>query len=278
MDRSRPARTGRLRGWEQRPERRRAVPTKKPPPPFFQFVLEALAISRDVIRSSPFPPPQKAAALSILQINSKEALIKILEELRGRVGDYEGEILKGEQAPILDRDLFDAVQAKLNEQINNHTARKVRSEALLTGKIFDDHGNRMSPSHARKAGIKYRYYLSSALLKGTADRVGSVHRVPADEVERLIVKSVREHLSLTQEIDDRTLVDSRIARIQMQSGEIVVQLADAQEIKANSEKAKDVSALQAATTLHRLCEIIESVDGPLVQCLRAQIQRHAPSG
>jgi hypothetical protein len=48
----------------------RAIPTKKPPPPFFQFVLEALAISRDVIRSSPLPPHQKAAALSILQIKA----------------------------------------------------------------------------------------------------------------------------------------------------------------------------------------------------------------
>jgi hypothetical protein len=67
----------------------RAILTKKPPPPFFQFVLEALAISRDVIRSSPLPPHQKAAALSILQIKSNEALIKILEEMRGRVGDYE---------------------------------------------------------------------------------------------------------------------------------------------------------------------------------------------
>lgn len=67
----------------------RAIPTKKAPPPFFQFVLEALAISSDVIRSSPLPPHQKAAALSILQIKSNEALIKILEELRGRVGDYE---------------------------------------------------------------------------------------------------------------------------------------------------------------------------------------------
>jgi hypothetical protein len=67
----------------------RAIPTKKAPPPFFKFVLEALAISRVVIRTSPLPPHQKTAALSILQIKSNEALIKILEELRGRVSDYE---------------------------------------------------------------------------------------------------------------------------------------------------------------------------------------------
>jgi hypothetical protein len=67
----------------------RAIPTKKAPPPFFQFVLEALAISRVVIRTSPLPPHQKTAALSILQIKSNEALIKILEALRGRVSDYE---------------------------------------------------------------------------------------------------------------------------------------------------------------------------------------------
>jgi site-specific DNA recombinase len=114
----------------------------------------------------------------------------------------------------------------------------------LIGKLFDDGGNRMSPSHARKGGIKYGYYLSSALLNGTPDRVGSVPRVPADEVERLIVKSVREHLNSPQEIDDRTLVNAHVARIQIQLGEIVVQLADAQEIKTKSEKATAVSALQ----------------------------------
>ena len=67
----------------------RAIPTKRPPPPFFQFVFEALAISRDVIASSPLPDSQKAAALSILRIRSKEALIKVLEELRGRISDYQ---------------------------------------------------------------------------------------------------------------------------------------------------------------------------------------------
>ncbi len=77
-----------------------------------------------------------------------------------------GEVLAGEQPPKIDQGLFDAVQAKLNDQKNGHTTTRMKSEALLVGRIFDDRGNRMSPSHAGKRGIKYRYYLSSALLQG----------------------------------------------------------------------------------------------------------------
>jgi site-specific DNA recombinase len=107
---------------------------------------------------------------------------------------FKGELLRGEQTAIVDRDLFDAVQAKLNEQVNNHKAARMKSEALLSGRIFDDRGNRMSPTHARKRGIKYRYYLSSALPQGQPERAGSVRRAAADDIEALVIKSVREHL------------------------------------------------------------------------------------
>jgi hypothetical protein len=77
---------------------------------------------------------------------------------------FKGEVLAGEQRAIVERDLFDAVQAQLSQQQNNHKTTRMKSEALLVGRVYDDQGNRMSPSHARKRGIKYRYYLSSALL------------------------------------------------------------------------------------------------------------------
>ena len=121
---------------------------------------------------------------------------------------FKGEVLRGEQEAILDRDLFKAVQAKLDEQGNNHKRTRTRSEALLTGRIFDDGGNRMSPTHARKAGVKYRYYLSSALLNGAAECAGSVARVPAAEVEAVVVKSVREHVRTQRAIDDRILIET----------------------------------------------------------------------
>jgi hypothetical protein len=99
--------------------------------------------------------------------------------------------LPGEQPAIVDRQLFDAVQVKLTQQVNNHKIVKMRSEALLAGRIFDDRGNRMTPSHVRKRGVKYRYYLSSTLLHGQAERSGSIRRVPAADIEGLVTRSVR---------------------------------------------------------------------------------------
>jgi hypothetical protein len=85
---------------------------------------------------------------------------------------------------------------------------------------------RMSPSHARKGNVKYRYYLSSALLQATPERAGSVRRVPASEIEALVVKSVRDHLKPAQPIDDRSLVHTHVARVEVQPGRLVIQLAE----------------------------------------------------
>jgi Recombinase len=85
---------------------------------------------------------------------------------------FKGEVLAGEQPAIVDRGLFDAVQVKLSEQANNHKTTRMKSEALLTGRIFDDRGNHMTPSHVRKRGIKYRYYLSTRFSAYTAEKTG----------------------------------------------------------------------------------------------------------
>jgi Recombinase len=56
---------------------------------------------------------------------------------------FKGEVFPGEQPAILDRDLFDAVQAKLNEQRNNHTVARSESESLLIGRIYDEPRSRV---------------------------------------------------------------------------------------------------------------------------------------
>src|SRR5262249_51297194 len=151
---------------------------------------------------------------------------------------FKGEVLAGEQPAIVDRDLFDAVQAKLSEQVNNHKTARMRSEALLAGRIFDDRDNRMTPSHVRKRGIKYRYYLSSVLLQGQTERAGSISRVPAAGIEALVVKLVRERLKVSASVDDRRLIDTHVARIEIRPGKLVTK--PAQGHRRNRRAQRDI--------------------------------------
>ena len=107
---------------------------------------------------------------------------------------YRGEVHRGDHAPILDRALFEAVQAKLAAQAVARRCRLRGSPALLSGRLFDDRGNRMSPSHTNKAGARYRYYVSQAVLQKKPQAAGSIGRVPAAEVEALVMTALRNHL------------------------------------------------------------------------------------
>src|SRR5450432_3296600 len=153
---------------------------------------------------------------------------------------FKGEILAGEQPAIVNRPLFDEVQAKLSEQLNNHTTTRMKSEALLVGRIFDDRGNRMTPSHARKRGIKYRYYLSSPLLQGQPERSGSIRRVPAAEIETLVIRSVQEHLKLNDSTDVKEFVTDHIERVEVRPDHLVIQLSQTQTATRKRAKGKKI--------------------------------------
>src|SRR6266550_3198793 len=84
--------------------------------------------------------------------------------------------------------------------------------------------------HVRKRGIRYRYYLSSALLQGQPERAGAVSRIPAAEIEGLVIRSVREHLNQTTEIEDAVLIRTHVARIEVQSDQLVIELTNAKGI------------------------------------------------
>jgi hypothetical protein len=62
------------------------------------------------------------------------------------------------------------------------------------GLLYDDRGHRMSPSHANKKGVRYRYYVSQALLQNRKDEAGSIVRIAAPEIESLIVAAVRHRV------------------------------------------------------------------------------------
>jgi hypothetical protein len=107
---------------------------------------------------------------------------------------YRGEVHPGPHEAILDAALFAAVQERLAAHAVARRCRLRGSAALLAGRLFDERGNRMSPSHTNKAGVRYRYYVSQAVLQNKRQATGSIGRVPAAEIEALVMAALRNHL------------------------------------------------------------------------------------
>lgn len=143
--------------------------------------------------------------------------------------NYKGEIYPGEQPVILDRELFERVQKSLSERWSHRTRTRMPFARLLTGLIFDDAGYPMTPTQARKNGRSYSYYVSQPLLYGDAasTKVGSVSRVPAQEVEEQVRRMVLEPMHRGH--NDTSLIDNAFARsvidrVDVQKSRLVVHL------------------------------------------------------
>ena len=91
----------------------------------------------------------------------------------------------------MDQETWDRVQRLFTERAQRTACKCRNSDALLAGKLFDDRGSRMSPSHAAKGGRRWRYYVSQAVLQGRKHEAGSVARVPALEIEARVAEAVR---------------------------------------------------------------------------------------
>lgn len=105
---------------------------------------------------------------------------------------YRGGVYRGEHEPIVDAALFEKVQAKLTHGRAERRLRFRASPAILTGCLFDDRGNRMSPTHTNKREIRYRYYVSQAILQRRPNEAGSVARIPAADMEVLVIEALRK--------------------------------------------------------------------------------------
>jgi len=116
--------------------------------------------------------------------------------LKNRV--YLGEILHKGAAypnahpPIVELELFDAVQAKLADGARWMRVRRTGGDkAALTGLIFDAQGRPMSPSFSYgRSQRRYLYYVSAPLLKGGAVcEDDTLRRVPGQIVDDLVLET-----------------------------------------------------------------------------------------
>jgi len=135
---------------------------------------------------------------------NKTTLYKILYN-RTYLGEavHKGTSYPGQHAAILDRDTWDAVHGSLRTNTRTRSNRaRAKTDALLKGLIFAPSGRAMTPSHTRKGGKLYRYYVTTDVIKRGPEAC-PIKRVPAAEVEAAVVDQIRGLLR-TPEIVVRT--------------------------------------------------------------------------
>jgi site-specific DNA recombinase len=121
---------------------------------------------------------------------------------------HKGVSYPGEHVGIIDQKIWDKVQARFQQNPRKRAAAtRAQTPSLLKGIIFGPTGVAMSPTHTRKSGRLYRYYLSQTVLKQGAGDC-PVARVPAAEIEKIVIDQVRI-LLLSPEVIVQTWRSSR---------------------------------------------------------------------
>jgi site-specific DNA recombinase len=148
-----------------------------------------------------------------------------------------GKWFEGEHEAILDRRSFDRVQELLKSNTNSRKAKRSESSALLAGKLFDDKGNRMSPSFSRKNGVRYRFYVSSALLRGRRAAAGSVPRVAAVEIENAVRAALETHHQ-NGPLESGPFETDRIERVTIARNKLQIRIAGSPDEPSRDIKFK----------------------------------------
>jgi site-specific DNA recombinase len=110
---------------------------------------------------------------------------------RGEI-THKGKSYPGEHPAIIDQPLWDEVQAVLAQnRVERATGTRAKYPSLLGGFVFDATGERLTPTYAIKKGTRYRYYVSSSLVReAKANRAGG-WRIPAGALEGLVINRLR---------------------------------------------------------------------------------------
>src|SRR5262245_5392144 len=110
---------------------------------------------------------------------------------RGEI-THKGKSYPGEQPAVIDQPLWDEVQAVLAQnRIERATGARAKHPSLLGGLVFDATGERLTPTYAIKKGTRYRYYVSSSLVREAKGNRTDRWRIPAGDLEGAVVNRLR---------------------------------------------------------------------------------------
>jgi len=189
---------------------------------------------------------------------------------------HKGSWFRGEHELIVDRDTFEQVQALLKTNSVRRVGRREQTGALLMGLLFDDRGNRMSPSFSVKNGVRYPFYVSSAVLKGRKSEAGSVARISAAELEATILKALRQQIDVPDDdslVTPRNLIDRSVSSIVVGSANVKITL------KPTTDSMPTEVVISSSRSRKYECPHIEEADEnkvrtPSPQLVQAVVRAH----
>ncbi|MCC2653472.1 MAG: putative resolvase, partial [Microvirga sp.] len=144
---------------------------------------------------------------------------------------HKGQSYPGDHGSIVDEPLWNEVQQILSaNRVDRETGASASEPSLLAGLAFDAAGERLTPTHAVKKGTRYRYYVSQALITGSAQSDPKGQRIPAASLEALVKNRLRELLVDPSAMFDATQGMIRDAadqrRLMARAGEYVARWAE----------------------------------------------------
>ena len=116
---------------------------------------------------------------------------------------HKGNAYPGEHSAIVDKQLWDAVQTVLAEnRVARATGTNTKQPSLLTGVLFDEAGERLTPTWSVKKGTRYRYYVSTSLVTGDGRSPSTRRRIPAGNLESIVIDRLHTFFSSQGELLD----------------------------------------------------------------------------
>ena len=89
-----------------------------------------------------------------------------------------------------------------DNRVQRATSTNSKAPSLLTGFLFDQAGERLTPTWSIKKGTRYRYYVSTSLVKGGRKTHSTHRRIPAGNLESVVIERLQRLFSNQAELLD----------------------------------------------------------------------------